>query len=144
MFPFARLAWAAAWRAQSLHLAFFIVPPLLLVMGKGLLAMAFPLPGTAGPGDSTVYIDKASEHLDEAGCWVALAPCAYAERTVPGIPPLAERASTAFRDGRARLDQEPFVELPRELSWRHLWFLGWLIWFVLFLRAYEQERGHET
>ena len=138
--PFARLIWAAAWRAQSLHLAFFIVPALLLVTGRALVALAFPLLVIVGPGDSQVFIGRATGHLREPGCWVALAPCAYAERAVPGVPSLAEPAVSVFRDP-SRLDQEPFVEMPRELRWRHLWFLGWLAWFLFFLHAYEQRRN---
>lgn len=134
--PALRLPWGAAWRAQALHLAFFVVPPLLLSLGKMLMTLALPLLVIVGPGDRTMHVGKGTAHLHEPGCWIALAPCAYAEARVPGLPDLYD----THEDSAFAHPSQRFAEWPHALSWRHLWFAGWLAWFLCFLVDRERQR----
>ena len=134
--PGLRLPWGAVWRAQALHLAFFVVPPLLIWLGKALIAGVFPLLVIVGPGDSSVHIAKGTEHLHEPGCWIALAPCPYAEARVPGLPALHESYENRVFKGR----EGPLAAWPDALNWRHVWFIGWLAWFLFFVADRERTR----
>jgi hypothetical protein len=133
------LVWSAAWRAEVLHLAFFIAAPACVLLGKLAAVMFFPLLIVMGPGDVSVFVRAGSEQLRNPMCWIALAPCADADVPVPGIPHLYS-ATEAASDRGAESNQEPFVELPRAVTWRHVWFATWLVWFLVYLIRREGRR----
>lgn len=133
-----RLIWAAAWRAEALHLAMFIVAPVLAALGKLAVAFAFPLLLIIGPGDPMLYVKRGTEHLRQPGCWLALAPCMYAVRSVEGAPKMPE--SRDLPDTAAsEYDDRLSFSLPHVITWRHVWFFAWASWFILYVVRRERR-----
>lgn len=123
------LVWSAAWRAQVSHLAVFTLLPGIAAavhIALGVVLLPFLLIGF-GAGKHDLGPEVA--HLASPGCWVALAPCSFAEKSflpLPGTP--------AASDTQA----EPFLPLPTALNVRHLWFAAWLCWFLVHLVRRER------
>lgn len=131
----AGLAWGALWRAQAAHVAVFAARPIvlaLLQLAWALVALPFLL---VGAGDRDVTVGVAVKHLASPGCWVALAPCALAQREVfdlggfGGPSTGREAAATGAAGESAAIDV------------RQLWFAVWLVWLVVFLVRRERRRG---
>lgn len=124
------LLWAAAWRAQAVHLGLFVGGPLALFWLQQLLdVVLLPLTLT-GFGDLDDQSPLLLPHLQHPGCWVALAPCGWAEQDLPGLP------TRAVPDGAV----EPFLPLPTAFIGRHLWFVLWLAWFI---HGLWRSRAHQ-
>ena len=127
------LLWAAAWRAQAVHLGLFVALPLALFWSHQLLDVALmPLP-LLGFGDHDDRSPLLPPHLQQPGCWLALATCGWAEQVLPGLPTQAVPEEPA----------EPFLPLPTALTGRHLWFLLWLLWFGRWLWQ-QRVRAKDT
>lgn len=141
--PLARqfdLIWSALWRAQALHLVMFIVLPALVAVAHvalGLTLLPFLL---IGEGSRNVELGKQIAPLREPGCWIMLAECKLAARDVVALP--------AGIGGPRSLEEQPAIEafmpLPSALTWRHVWLLAWLAWFLPFVVVRERRRRREA
>lgn len=129
------LVWSALWRAQVAHLAIFaLVPALaaLVQMTLGVLLFPFLL---VGFGDKEIGAGTQVSHRASPGCWIVVMPCPVAERTVAHLPMLRE-------EPQAEPSTEPFLPRPSDLTLRHIWFVLWLVWFLVFL--VRRERGRRV
>lgn len=127
------LVWAAAWRAQGLHLVLFVALPLALFWLHQLwdvALMPMPLMGFGEHDDRSPLLPP---HLQQPGCWLALAPCGWAEQDLPGLPVRAVPDAPT----------EPFLPLPTAVTGRHLWFALWLVWFGRWLWQQRAARKDE-
>ena len=128
----ARLAWAAAWRAQAAHLLFFAVVPLAVAAGEAAIKIVFLPFLLLSFGDRNIDLATAADHLAHPGCWVALAPCDVADRGLVRLR--AEPARSEAASAQSGADEElPPIDLPDFLTWRHLWFAAWLAWYLVYL-----------
>jgi hypothetical protein len=131
-----RLVWAAAWRAQVAHLALFAALPLLIVAARIAAGLLFVPALVTGPGDRHVELAVGADHLRDASCWIALAPCTRADDSLHDFE-VARRP--AARDPRwepaafVATPHEPFLPVPESITWRHGWFALWLVWFLAYL-----------
>lgn len=86
------------WRAPVSHLAVFEIAPLLAAIvhaGVGVILLSF-LPG--GFGDGAVARGAQASHLREPACWLKLAPCGVADRTVAPVPFIAPSSELEHRN----------------------------------------------
>ncbi len=133
------LAWSVAWRAQVVHAVLFVLLPLLAATASfalGIVLMPFLL---LGEGDRTVMLGTEARHLREPGCWVMLAPCSVADRTLFGLPWGGGEAMSAATTSPTEPEVEPFLPIPETFTLRHAWYFGWLAWLGVFL--VRRERG---
>ena len=133
-------AWSVLWRAQVTHLTVFVAVPLLAALARvalGLVLLPFLVLGT-GNRDESLGAELA--HLKRPGCWVMLASCPLADRALAALPtdPLPEAAPGLAPYGPP--EPEPFMALPQSFTVRHLWFLLWIGWLVIFLVRLERRR----
>lgn len=122
------LLWAAAWRAQAMHLIVFGVLPLLLAIGRIILMLVFLPFLLLSFGNRNLSPTTGVEHLRSPQCWVVLAPCAAAERTL-----FAFNRARATSPATGTADDSSLISMPAAFTWRHLWFVAWLLWFAFFL-----------
>lgn len=134
------LAWAAIWRAHVAHIALFVIAPGVVSLGKLVLAIVFIPFFLIGEGEVNSNLGSEVSHLVNPKCWLALASCAAAERSVPGLPHRAESLSAAEVAPNSMPEIEPFMEFPSSLTWRHVWFGAWLVWFLLYLIHRERTK----
>lgn len=131
------LLWAAAVRAQIAHLLMFVLLPLVSVLMRMLLAIVFMPFFLLGGGDRNVQLGAPMAHLQDPRCWIALAPCAAAGRAVITLGETANPPpDAAVRPTPAATGVQP---LP--VTWRHVWFLAWLAWFLVYLLHRERLRA---
>lgn len=109
----------------------------------GILALARLASGIAvlpallvGPGERTEAWPRGLDHLRDTSCWIALAPCAAADRTVLDFDEQPRRP--VFEP--PPVEPEPFLPVPTSFTARHLWFALWLAWFLGFLAVRERAR----
>ncbi|MBL8361910.1 MAG: hypothetical protein JNN18_15560 [Rubrivivax sp.] len=88
-----------------------------------------------GAGDREVTVGVAVKHLASPGCWVALAPCALAQREVFDLGGLGSPST-----GRAAATTGDAGETVA-IDVRQLWFALWLVWLVVFL-VRRERRGN--
>lgn len=126
-----QLLWAAAWRLQVAHWAVFVLVPAAAVVANAAFGIALLPFQLLGPGASSTELGTGVAHLASPACWLALAPCSFAE--IPLAPlPWAERLADAV--------EPPMMPWPAALNVRHLWLALWLAWFVTFLVRHERAR----
>lgn len=130
------LLWAAAVRAQIAHLLLFVLVPLLSVLMRVMFAIVFMPFFLLGGGDRNVQLGAPMSHLHDPRCWIALAPCAAADRT---LFTLGETA-TPPRNAAVRPTPSASANVvdPLPVTWRHAWFLAWLAWFLVYLLHRER------
>jgi len=136
------LTWSALWRAQVSHLVVFAVVPLLAAIlhaALGVILLPF-LPDSFG--DGLVARGAQAAHLRQPSCWLMLAPCGVADRTVAPVPFMASSSDQppATRSG---VTVEPFLPAPTALTVRHVWFVLWLAWFGAYL-VHRERSGRST
>ena len=128
---------AAVWRIQASHLLVFVLAPAAAAavrLALGVVLLPFLL---VGLGHKATAIPPEADHLRSPGCWVALAPCALAERTLWAF---AGSAPADPGESLYAVKPEPFLPVPTDLTVRHAWFLVWLGWFVAFLVRRSRKR----
>lgn len=128
----AHLIWSALWRAQVSHLAVFVVVPLVAAVVRaaiGVILLPFLL---GGFGDGSVAHGAQVSHLRDPACWLMLAPCGVADRSVAPMP-----FQTVVLQSGMQVDQ--FLPMPIDLTVRHVWFVLWLAWFVAHLVRRERR-----
>lgn len=138
-----RLVWAAAWRAQVAHLVLFAALPLCIVAARIAAGLLFLPALIAGPGDRNAELAMGADHLREASCWIALAPCARADDSLHDLDVGARSTSADPRFEPAAFvatPHEPFLPLPESITWRHGWFALWLVWFLAYLALRRPRR----
>ncbi len=135
----AGLAWGALWRAQAAHLAVFAAGPIvvaLLQLAWALVGLPFLL---VGAGNREVTVGVAVKHLASPGCWVALAPCAFAQREVLDVGGSGDAAAGGQDAAAPGAGGEPVA-----LNVRQVWFALWLVWLGVFLVRRERRRQRRT
>jgi hypothetical protein len=135
------LIWAAAWRAQAAHLLLFVLVPLALTIGRTLLAIVFLPFFLIGEGDTNVNLSRSMDHLRQPDCWIVLAECSAAGRVLFELP-WVDNGGTEEPSGALSLADRYTPHWPDAVSWRHGWFVLWLVWFVVYLRRREKVPDH--
>lgn len=110
----------------------------LVQVALGIVFLPFYL---LGAGNRNVELAQAAMHLRDAECWVALAPCRIADKPLVPLPWAGRVRGADHLPGSP--EPEPFLPLPADLTARHVWFLVWLFWFALYLKARENQRKKE-
>lgn len=134
----AHLIWSALWRAQVSHLAVFAVVPLMAAIAHAALGVLLLPFLSGGFGDGSVARGAQASHLREPGCWLMLAPCGVADRTVAPLPfivPPGDQPPVT----ESGVMVEPFLPVPTTLTVRHLWLFTWLAWFAACLVRRERS-----
>lgn len=127
------LVWSALWRAQAVHLAVFVFVPLLIALCQAALGIVL-LPFTLGGGSAgRIDLVPVTAPFLQAGCWVALAPCDWADRSLIDFSQGASGPAT----GSPAI--ESFMPWPASFTVRHAWFAAWLAWFAVFLVRRERR-----
>lgn len=132
---------SALWRAQVSHIAVFALIPGIAALSRaaiGIVLLPFLL---VGAGDRVAELPGEVRHLAEAGCWIALAPCSLAERSLFKAHARPQPAQAAEVHAPATPEPEPFLPMPTSFTVRHAWFCLWLGWFLVFLWRREKARN---
>jgi hypothetical protein len=136
-----QLVWSALWRAQVVHLVLFVGAPVLLGLLKLLLSIVFLPFLLLSFGDTKR--DEGSSHLQEIGCWVALAPCSVAHKPLMNLPSPQSASPEPTAPSLATEAPDPLAEFPSALTPRHVWFFAWLVWFLLYIVRANREPPHK-
>ncbi len=124
------LVWSALWRVQVSHIAAFVLLPAGAALARFSLGLVLLPMLLVGFGNRAHEGAAEVSHLSSPSCWVALAPCAFADLALLSV-------SRSLRSGQAdpslEPEREPFLPVPTEFTIRHGWFLLWVLWFILFL-----------
>jgi hypothetical protein len=136
----ASLLWAAALRAEIAHLALFVLLPLLNVLIHlmlGIVLLPFLL---LGAGDRGMDPAAPKSHLGDPGCWIVLAPCVAADRTLFS---LGATVPTPAPDPAVEPTQPtpPSGVEPMRITLRHIWFLIRFAWFLEYLLHLERLKS---
>ena len=91
---YVRIYAAGNRRVQALHLGVFVVAPVILAVLSAALAIVFLPFLLLGGGDRVISLSARVHHLASPSCWVALAPCSFADNEVLALG--AEPVPAAF------------------------------------------------
>lgn len=130
------ILWPALCLAELAHVMVFTAVPLLIVLVKVALGIVFLPLLLLSFGDRDVKLTPSVDHLREPLCWIALAPCRRAGSELMAWPPAVVAPSAAPADD----DDGPWIELPNALTWRHAWFILWLVMFIAYLLRPERKK----
>lgn len=130
-----KLVWSAVWRMQASHLVVFVALPLFAALAHALIGVVLLPVLLASPSSRSHEFGAQAAHLAQPGCWLALAPCALADRSLAPWPFGEPEANTA--DTGAAI--EPLFPLPTALTVRHAWLTAWFAWFMLHLVRRERR-----
>ena len=131
------LVWAALWRAQASHLLMGVGWPLVWGAVKVVRALVLAPFFLLGAGDRQVDAGTSMSHLAQPQCWVALAPCAWADRPMLAFLAASSPARRVAEPVASR-GQTECLDWLAGITWRQAWFFAWLAWFAVFL--WQRER----
>jgi hypothetical protein len=125
----ARDAWAAAWRAQLVHVGLYLGLPLIWEAGRWVLIVAFLPIMIIGFGDTHIAkTDGTLDHLRSPACWTFATPCGG-----PRSNFLYRPVMDLSRCSRADcLEGTSILRDYRGWGWKALWLVisaAWIGWW---------------